>query len=199
MIIKRVSIGNQAIVRREIKLPSGKIILLKQGQSYVTSSEEELSFIRTLKGIQIQDVTEKELRAYISKLPEIPTVDKNISKEDAKKYLWHDEDEDYVLEVLKQKGYISETTGADPEEIKLAKLKLRFSKISDSDIVEELKRRSEDGVLSDEIKKMITTSSEENSGLNQTSDTNSEITEDFLFEEMKKRGYVGWRKSAKGV
>lgn len=197
MIIKRISIGNQTIVRREIILPSGKVILLKNGQSYVTSDPDELNFIRTLKGVQIQDVSEKELRAFVNKLPDVPTVDKDITKEEAKKYLWHDEDEDYVMEVLKEKGYINDTVGADPEEIRLAKLKLRFNKISDSDIVQELKRRSETTDLSDEIKKMITTSSELNDGLNQTSDSNSEIEDEKLFQLMKSRGYVGWRKSSK--
>lgn len=197
MIIKRISIGNQTIVRREIILPSGKVILLKNGQSYVTSNPDELNFIRTLKGVQIQDVSEKELRAFVNKLPDVPTVDKDITEEEAKKYLWHDEDEDYVMEVLKEKGYINDTVGADPEEIRLAKLKLRFNKISDSDIVQELKRRSETTDLSDEIKKMITTSSELNDGLNQTSDSNSEIEDEKLFQLMKSRGYVGWRKSSK--
>lgn len=197
MIIKRISIGNQTIVRREVVLPSGKVILLKNGQSYVTSDPDELNFIRTLKGVQIQDVSEKELRAFVNKLPDVPTVDKDITKEEAKKYLWHDEDEDYVMEVLKEKGYINDTVGADPEEIRLAKLKLRFNKISDSDIVQELKRRSETTDLSDEIKKMITTSSELNDGLNQTSDNNSEIEDEKLFQLMKSRGYVGWRKSSK--
>lgn len=197
MIIKRISIGNQTIVRREIILPSGKVILLKNGQSYVTSDPDELNFIRTLKGVQIQDVSEKELRAFVNKLPDVPTVDKDITEEEAKKYLWHDEDEDYVMEVLKEKGYINDTVGADPEEIRLAKLKLRFNKISDSDIVQELKRRSETTDLSDEIKKMITTSSELNYGLNQTSDSNSEIEDEKLFQLMKSRGYVGWRKSSK--
>jgi hypothetical protein len=197
MIIKRISIGNQTIVRREIVLPSGKVILLKNGQSYVTSDPDELNFIRTLKGVQIHEVSDKELRAFVNKLPDVPTVDKDMTEEEAKKYLWHDEDEDYVIEVLKEKGYISDIVGADPEEIRLAKLKLRFNKISDSDIVQELKRRSETTDLSDEIKKMITTSSESNDGLNQTSDSNSEIEDEKLFQLMKSRGYVGWRKSSK--
>lgn len=54
-------------------------------------------------------------------MPDVPTVDKDMTKEEAKKYLWHDEDEDYVMEVLKEKGYISDIVGADPEEIRLAK------------------------------------------------------------------------------
>jgi len=197
MIIKRISIGNQTIVRREIVLPSGKVILLKNGQSYVTSDPDELNFIRTLKGVQIHEVSDKELRAFVNKLPDVPTVDKGMTKEEAKKYLWHDEDEDYVIEVLKEKGYISDIVGADPEEIRLAKLKLRFNKISDSDIVQELKRRSETTDLSDEIKNMITTSSESNDSLNQTSDSNSEIEDEKLFQLMKSRGYIGWRKSSK--
>lgn len=41
------------------------------------------------------------------------------------------------------------------------------------------------------------TSSESNDSLNQTSDSNSEIDDEKLFQLMKSRGYVGWRKSSK--
>lgn len=197
MIVKKLSIGNQAITRREIIFPSGKTIVLKSGTSYTTGDSEELNFARTLKGIQIRDLQESDLKAFISQLPDVPTVDKDISKDEAKRYLWHDEDEDYVIEVLKKNGYLSEEASADPEEIKQAKLKLRFNKISDEDILGELRRRSEDGILSDKIIQMIKYSDKDLDSSNEPSIESGEIDEEELFKQMKSLGYIGWRKSSK--
>lgn len=197
MVVKKLTVGNQAITRREVKFPSGKTIVLRTGMSYTTCDPEELEFARTLKGIQIRDVQDSDLRAFISKLPDIPTVDKVISKDEAKRYFWHDEDEDYVMDYLKKNGYLKEESSADPEEIKQAKLKLRFNKISDEDIIKELIRRSETGVLDQKIIESIKSPSDNSEALKQGLNSSDEIDEEVLFAKMKSLGYIGWRKSSK--
>jgi hypothetical protein len=194
MMIKRISLGNPTIVRREVKFPSGKVVMITRGAGYVTADKEELDFLRTLKGLQIRDVEDREIKVFLSKLPDIPTVDKVITKEEARKHLWHDEDEDYVLSVLKDNGLINEETGTDPENIKQAKLKLRFGKITDTDILGEIDRRSKEGVLSDVLKNTIKCTTENAMPQNETSDTKIEITEEMVISKMKEFGYVGWRK-----
>ena len=195
MMIKRISLGNPSIVRREVKFPSGKTVMITRGAGYVTADIGELDFLRTLKGLQIRDVEDKEIRVFLSKLPDIPTVEKAITKEEARKHLWHDEDEDYVLSVLKDNGLINEETGADPENIKQAKLKLRFGKITDAEILGEINRRANEGVLSDILKNTIKCTTKNEMPENETSDTEIEITEEMAIAKMKKLGFIGWRKS----
>lgn len=142
MKIRRVILGNPSINRRTVKLPSGKEMVFTKGFCYKTSDNEELDFFSKAGGFQLLRLEEREAVEYLEKLEIVPTIDKSITDEEAKKYLWFDKDEEYVIEELKKRGFIKETTGLDREAILEARKKMRMGWLKDVELLEELNRRN---------------------------------------------------------
>ena len=130
-----------SIIGLSITLPSGLELAMRRGSTHITSDMNDIDFARKQTGVQIMDPSQSEIIAFMDKIPQVPTVDKEITVEQALEFLWHDVDEEHVLEHLLERGYVCEKVGAEPEAIKDAKLKLKFNKVSDKDFKAEYERR----------------------------------------------------------
>jgi len=144
MKLYKFGLSSPQLVKLNLKLPSGSIITLRQTGStrtYLTNNYEDALFASKQKGVQMMEPTQEEIASYIQRLDPVPTVDKELTKEEALKFVWKDSGEEYVIEELKKRGYICEQVGADPDSVKQAKLKLKFDIVSDKELLAEAARR----------------------------------------------------------
>jgi len=141
MKLYKFGLNNRTIISLPVELPSGTKLVLRQGQSHVTDDEIDGIFASKLTGIQMMNPLQSEIVKHLESLPQVPTVEKELTKEQAMQYLWHDVNEEYVIEELLKRGYICKSAGAEPEAISQAKLALKFTKVTDKDLMEEAARR----------------------------------------------------------
>jgi len=177
MIVKKIVLGNPAIVRKEVKLPNGKTIVFARGIVYKTSDPKELELFSKMHGFQLVDLNEVEVRQHLEKLPVVPTIDIKLDEEEVKKHIWFDEAEEYVLETLIKSGKVEETVGADREEILKARKVARMSGLKNEELLEELAERD-----------LIPRSGPE---------VITDMTDEDMIKALRKNGWSGFRQPKK--
>lgn len=140
-MVKTVKLASRNALRKSVILPSGKEMVFKRGFSYQTSDKEELEFFSKSRDFFLGDLDLKHVKVFLDSLPEIPTIDKTISNEEAQQYLWFDKDEEYVIEELLKRGYITEKVGAEPETLLKSRKVARFKGLKDEELLEEVETR----------------------------------------------------------
>ncbi len=131
-------------MRQVAKFKSGKEVVFTKGFKYKTAIPEELDYFSRTNGFVLEDPDMKVIKKYLDELPEIPTLDVKISKEEAQQYLWFDKDEEYVIEELLKRGFITKKESAKPEYILKARREARWKGIADKEILAEVKARKLD-------------------------------------------------------
>ena len=140
MITKKAVLANQNILRKTIKFPDGREITLgpRALKEYKIVNKEDLQFLSRQRDIQIIDLDVNEMRRLLMELPDFPSLgdDKN-----AKKFVWYDENEEYVLAELKKRGYVCSKIGTDPEFIDEARTRGNLKRATIDSLLEELTSR----------------------------------------------------------
>ncbi|MFA7030414.1 MAG: hypothetical protein WC179_09075 [Candidatus Cloacimonadaceae bacterium] len=98
------------VMRYSIKFPSGKILLLKKGETYTTEDKEEQDFLTRQKYLAAKKLDDKEFRMWATlQFNKLPTVyNKAISEpKDVEEFVWSSEFENAVVKKLKERGYIA--------------------------------------------------------------------------------------------
>lgn len=141
MKLYKFGIGNETIVSLPVKMLDDSKKVFRQGFYYITEDKKEADYLSTVRGLMSMEPEQEEITKFVDRLKAVPTVDKELTKEDAMAFIWKDENEAYVLEELKNRGWIKEEVGADPAVIRDAKLKLKFGIVSDDELIAEVERR----------------------------------------------------------
>lgn len=186
MILKKITVANSGISKKEIVTPWGETIVLgTHGKRFhVIHTREEFNFFSRLRDILIVDPDVREIREYLEQIGDVPMVNKNVPEDEAKNYQEAKELEDKFKEELIQLGYDVTRIGADHVKSN------EVSEVSDIALISEFTKRSKanpnildaaklafNGYVSKELK-------------------------DMSFEEVKQMmlqmGYVGLRKKEEG-
>ena len=95
------------VVQYSVKLPSGKIVLLKRGEDYKTEDAEEIEFLSKQRYFGARKLDDKEFRIWATlRYKNVPTVDKVIEdKSYVEAMVWNSETEEYAVNKLKENGY----------------------------------------------------------------------------------------------
>lgn len=141
MLPMKVVCGASNILRKSIKFPDGRELVLQPGKPYVTAVKKDIDFLSTQRDIAMYPLNLEDCRTWLMHTDIIPVIDVELSKEEAKKYVWHDEDEEYVLSELKNRGYICEKAGEDPEFISTERIRNNLSKCTNESLISELAER----------------------------------------------------------
>jgi hypothetical protein len=155
MIFKKAILANQNILRKTIKFPDGREVTLgpRAAKEYSITNKKDLDFLTGLRDIQICDLESKELHKLLMELPDLPNIgnDKN-----AKRFVWYDENEEYVLAELRKRGYVCERTGTDPDFIDENRTRGNLKRATVESLLEELKSRlTEDGSIKVSVMEVI--------------------------------------------
>jgi hypothetical protein len=97
------------VTESSFKLPNGKVIILRRGDSYLTEDAEEQNFLSQQKYIGAKKLDDKEFRMWATlQFEKIPTVYNNSiqTEKDAEEFLWTSETEEYAINKLKENGYM---------------------------------------------------------------------------------------------
>lgn len=143
MIPMKVVCGSNNIMRKVIKFPDGREIIVKPGKPYIAYSKKDIDFLSRQRDIMMYPMDMEECRTYLIKNDLIPSIDVELSIEEAKKFVWHDEDEEYVLDILKSKGYLIDRVGTDPIFISDEKTRNNLAKCTNESLLKELQSRIE--------------------------------------------------------
>lgn len=113
MILAKVFPASAGIVRKEIKLPSGKTIVLgaKGSKFYYCSSKSELAFLSKQRDIQIMNPDIGDYIKFLETVPEAPTVTTVVK--DPEQFDLSSVEEDMLKEELFKRGISIEKIPVD--------------------------------------------------------------------------------------
>ena len=137
MIIKKVYPANASVIKKSITFPSGKEICLGSNglKCYLVTNKEELDFLSKQRDIQIMDPSVKEILEYLEKLPDVPTVDKNVDADEARTFCVSEVEEELLRNELISRGYsVNKSSGATESSSVM-------NKVSDTAFIKEFARR----------------------------------------------------------
>lgn len=106
---KIISLIDGRIINASVTLPSGKqLVFNSKVRRYETSDPEEVEFFSKLKGFFVRDIGDKEYIRHLERMyEEIPDItNRELTVEAAEKSKWYTEDENKLIEKLRELGYI---------------------------------------------------------------------------------------------
>ena len=177
MLPKIITLSNKSCTRKTTVLPDGKKMVFTRGFRYTTSAPKELNHFSKTGGFRLLDLSEKDTRKFLESLPVVPTLDVRVSDDEAKKYLWFDKDEEYVIAELLKRGFISKKVGNEKDTIMAIRKEMRMKGLKDEEILDEVTKRELNIV--------------------KTIEKTTEYPEDILVASLKELGYTVYKKNVK--
>ena len=107
-IPKKVFIARFDITNASFELPDGKLVDFNRSTIYETVDPVELDFFSKQKGMAVRDLTDKEVRTWITSHPyKAPLItNRKLTFDDVRDLVWEDEAEQAIVDILLGKQYI---------------------------------------------------------------------------------------------
>ena len=101
----KVIINHSGCKRYSAQLLNGDSILITHENPYITSDIKELQHLGSQTFLKVLDAEDKDYKNLLLDTRFLPEVKKILNIEDAKEFLWKDDQEDMVIKKLTERGY----------------------------------------------------------------------------------------------
>ena len=107
--LHKVIINHSGCKKYLVQLLNGNTILITHDDPYITSDVKELQHLGSQTFLKILDAEDKDYKNLLLDSRFLPEVKRILNINDAKEFLWKDDQEDMVIKKLKEHGYFIST------------------------------------------------------------------------------------------